>query len=282
MNEHADLRTRLRAVAGLFAVGFSATLITVCNDADGWIIGMVTLLGAAMLAVLLPHGRVGRIVGIAATVVAVPLLWLISTDELGLLLNLASVLGTYHVVRWHRETPRAAKGSDAVPAKTRQQTASPAEARLPAGVADERLLDRLAVHEMTRARRYEHPLTLLLVDIDGWPGLLADRGARGAYDQLSLLAVRIRRLLRDVDAIGLHGEHQLAILLPETPLDGALVVANRIEEAAREDVGLSVRVGAAVFPDDAVTVEGLLHEADAALDLARLEGLAVAQRIVLR
>ena len=69
------------------------------------------------------------------------------------------------------------------------------------------------------------------------------------------------------------------MLLPETPLDGAQVVAVRIQQAALEDVGLKTRIGAAVFPDDAVTVEALMQEAEAGLDLARLEGVSIVQRV---
>jgi len=96
---------------------------------------------------------------------------------------------------------------------------------------------------------------------------------------LGTLATKVRRLLRDVDAIGLHGDDRLAILLPETPLDGGLVVASRIQHMAIDDVGLKVRLGASLFPEDAVTVEGLFREAEAALDLARLEQLAVGERV---
>jgi diguanylate cyclase (GGDEF)-like protein len=156
---------------------------------------------------------------------------------------------------------------------------APAGPRLPPGVADEALLDRLAVHEMTRARRYERPLSLLLIGIEDWSSLVAERGRKTAFDQLSKLATRVRRVLRDVDAIGLGGDGRLVVLLPETPLDGAQVVAVRIQQAALEDVGLKTRIGAAVFPDDAVTVEALLQEADAALDLARLEGVGIVQRV---
>ena len=202
-------------------------------------------------------------------------LWAVGADPLTLSIAASGTAAAFGVGCWLRPSEPDATA----PVGGREQPVAPAEGRLPAGVADERLLDRLAVHEMTRARRYEHPLTVLLVDIDRWSVLSAERGKRGAQEQLSALAIRIRRLLRDVDAIGLHGDGQLAILLPETPLDGALVVAGRIEEEAREDVGLSVQVGAAVFPDDAISVEGLLHEAEAALELAQLEGVAVAQRV---
>jgi len=170
------------------------------------------------------------------------------------------------------------RGAINVLAEDRPRTPSPAGVRLPPGVADEALLERLTVHEMTRARRYERPLTLLLVGVEDWSAITAGRGRRGALDLLGTLATRLRRLLRDVDAIGMHGEGQLAILLPETPLDGALVVASRIEQVATNDVGLKVRLGASVFPDDAGTVAALMHEAEAALKLARLEQLTIAER----
>jgi diguanylate cyclase (GGDEF)-like protein len=217
---------------------------------------------------------------VGASTIALAALWAAGADPLPGVLAALGVAGSSGIARWSSAAAPAERAPDGEP--SRQYVVAPAEARLPAGVADERLLDRLAVHEMTRARRYEHPLTLLLVQVDVWPLLQAEHGQRGALDRLSRLAIRIRRLLRDVDAIGLHGDGQLAILLPETPLDGAMVVAGRIEETAREDVGVRVRVGAAVFPDDAVTVEGLLVEAEAALELARLEGAGVAQRVQLR
>ena len=77
----------------------------------------------------------------------------------------------------------------------------------------------------------------------------------------------------------MHGDGRLAVLLPETPLDGTLVVAGRIQQTALQDVGLKTRIGAAVFPDDAVTVEALLREAEAGLDLARIEGVSTVERV---
>lgn len=280
MSDNPSLRARIARASAIVSVGFLTALYTACLGGDLWLIGVALILGAAALAVVLPGGQVGRYSGVAAFLLSLPVIALITIDMPAFFLHLLIVFCTYQAVR-RGLRPGTAPSPASSPAERRQAAASPAEGRLPAGVADERLLDRLAVHEMTRARRYEHPLTLLLVDIDGWSALAADRGKRSASEQWSVLAVRIRRLLRDVDAIGLHGENQLAILLPETPLDGALVVAGRIEEAAREDIGVSVRVGAAVFPEDAVSVDGLLHEAEAALEMARLEGVAVSQRIQL-
>ena len=57
------------------------------------------------------------------------------------------------------------------------------------------------------------------------------------------------------------------------------MVAGRIEQAALQEVGMRTRIGAAVFPDDAGTVEALLREAEAGLDLARIEGVSTVERV---
>lgn len=279
MNAHTAHRANLKSTASTVWLIGGLAAVSILTDGPGRAAGMAGVILGVVAGQLLPSVRWTAAVSVATGALALAALWLTGVDPLISVLITAGVAASGWVGRWARATTTAAP--NVVASGARQATAAPAEGRLPAGVADERLLDRLAVHEMTRARRYEHPLTLLLVDIDSWAPLAADRARRSAHEQLSPLAVRIRRLLRDVDAIGLHGERQLAILLPETPLDGALVVAGRIEEAAREDVSVSVRIGAAVFPDDAVSVDGLLHEAEAALELARLEGVAVAQRVQL-
>ena len=277
MNMHAGHRANLKSSASTVWLIGAVALASMFTDGPGRGVGMAAVIVSVVAGQLLRDARWSVAVSVGASVVTLAALWLSGNDLLPSILVAFGVAASGAVGRWARISAPVASS---VPGG-RQATAVPAEARLPAGVADERLLDRLAIHEMTRARRYEHPLTLLLVDIDGWSMLATERGKRGAFDQVSVLAVRIRRLLRDVDAIGLHGDGQLAILLPETPLDGALVVAGRIEQAARDDVGVSVRVGAAVFPEDAVSVDGLLHEAEAALELARLEGVAVVQRVQL-
>lgn len=240
-------------------------------------VGIVaTVMAAALAGLLRTDWRESLAVSLGAAAIAA---WIAgaATGDLTAVLVPLGVVATGLLAARLRPTPAAAPVE--LPAGDRPAAPSPAGVRLPPGVADEALLDRLAIHEMTRARRYERPLTLLLIGVEGWSTLAAERGRRTSFELLSALATRSRRVLRDVDAIGLHGDGRLAVLLPETPLEGAQVVAMRIQQAALEDVGLKTRIGAAVFPDDAVTVETLMLEAEAGLDLARLEGVSVAARV---
>ena len=207
----ADLTTSLDAVAA--ATALAAAVVAGLLLADVRLsLGVSMMAPLALMIWLLFGGAAPLSIVLVAVCVA--------------LTGVAAILG------------RSSFGQASIGLADRAAVASAADTRLPPGVADEALLDRLTIHEMTRARRYERPLTLLLIGIEGWSKLCTDRGRRTASDLLGTLAVKVRRLLRDVDAIGLHGDGRLAVLLPETPLDGALIVAGRIERLAVDDTGL--------------------------------------------
>lgn len=282
MREGPAINGRLRVAALAAWIAVTASLLSAESGGAGRFLGVVMLLGV-VLGGLMTRGWAPAIgVGVIATTFVAGWAAIVPETHAPSLLGLLGVALTGLLAAWARPAQLEAEESRSAPypADTASEPA-PTGLRLPPGVADEGLLDRLAVHEMTRARRYERPMALLLVGVDGWSTLSAERGHKQAYELLSVLAVRIRRLLRDVDAIGVHGDGQLALLLPETPLDGASVVAGRIEQVAQDEVGVHVRVGIAVFPDDAGTVEALQKEAEAALDLARRERVAIVRRVQL-
>lgn len=277
MNERVSNPARLRATAAMIWFATAASVFVTTEGTTRYA-GLAALLGAAAAGQLLPNSRLVVAASLGLGTLAMVMLWAAGENFEAGALGALTVAASCLVARWSRATTPA---HGAVSGQDLLGQAAPADSRLPAGVADEDLLERLTVHEMTRARRYEHPLTLLLVEIGGWPAVSGQHDRPAAEDHVSALAIKVRRLLRDVDAVGLHAESQLAILLPETPLDGAIVVAERIEDTARQELNLAVHVGAAVFPDDAGTVEGLMHEAEAALAMARLEGTGVARRVLL-
>jgi GGDEF domain-containing protein len=272
----ADGRFAACLLAGWLVVGGAA--VATATDGPGRVVAVAVLAAATLAGLLLRDWRETLAVGlVGAGVVA----WTLAGagDPLTSVAVPLGVVVTGLLAACARPKSAAPAVEPAAGDPAGALAFASAGLRLPPGVADEALLDRLAIHEMTRARRYERPLALLLIGIEDWSTLVAERGRKTAYDRLSALAVRARRVLRDVDAIGLRGDGRLAVLLPETPLDGAQVVAVRIQQAALEDVGLKTRIGAAVFPDDAVTVEALVAEAEAGLDLARLEGVSLVQRV---
>jgi len=133
-----------------------------------------------------------------------------------------------------------------------------------------------ASHELGRARRSGAPLALVLFDIDGLRTLGAAHGAQNADRALEALAVLLREGSRTHDVIGRTGPGELAVLLPETELAGALTAATRsvaaFDAADVPGIGpVTVSAGVAVAPPG-ITLDGLLAAAGEHLVRAQAAG----------
>ena len=124
--------------------------------------------------------------------------------------------------------------------------------------------------ELERARRYEHSVSLIVVRPDDMDAIANRYGELGSADVLGEVAEAVGRTLRAMDRPRLDEPLGFVIVLPETTRDGARVVAERIRlDVGRrrldfgpgEIVNLSVTIGVATFPDDALTNEELVTAA---------------------
>ena len=98
----------------------------------------------------------------------------------------------------------------------------------------------LAELEWVRSTRHRHPLCVALVDVDHFKRV-NDRYGHGMGDEaLKLVAETVRGKLRRHDLLGRYGGDELALLFPETPLDGAKQVSDRIRRAV-SDIRLTHR-----------------------------------------
>lgn len=130
--------------------------------------------------------------------------------------------------------------------------------------------------EVQRARRYRHPLTLVMVDIDHFKAINDTFG----HDFGDMALIRITRHLasglRATDILFRHGGDELAILMPETSSRDAYTLMTRIVKSLRElrlkRHTLTVSVGIATFPTDAYNVKTLVHAADSNLYAAKDRG----------
>lgn len=146
------------------------------------------------------------------------------------------------------------------------------------GVFNRRYWQQQLNYEIQRAQRYQHPLSLLLFDLDKFKQLNDDYGHQGGDTVLVELSALIAGLLRDTDLLGRYGGEEFGVILPETDLVGALQVANRICYAAQQHqmqfngqpLRATVSIGVASFcgqsPDD------LIQQADNALYSAKRQG----------
>jgi len=137
--------------------------------------------------------------------------------------------------------------------------------------------------EFSRSQRYARPLTLLMIDVDHFKGY-NDRNGHPAGDIVLKEVSRIlNRNVRGTDVIARYGGEEFVVLLPETPLESALHVAEKIRNAveghhfpfAAHQGGqrLTVSVGVASYPDNHITSDqDLIECSDKALYAAKKNG----------
>jgi diguanylate cyclase (GGDEF)-like protein len=139
-----------------------------------------------------------------------------------------------------------------------------------------------AASEVRRALRYDHALTLLMIDADDFKAFNDTRGHLAGNVALRRLASVLRKAVREVDVAARYGGEEFAILLPSTPKLGALKLAEKLRhsvekaEIGRDAAGngkpLTVSVGVASLPGDAGTAKELIGRADSALYIAKSMG----------
>jgi diguanylate cyclase (GGDEF)-like protein len=126
------------------------------------------------------------------------------------------------------------------------------------------------------ARRDEKPLTLLVIDLDGFKQINDMWGHHAGDRVLQHVAARVRAVLRESDTLARLGGDEFAVLLPVTDLAGAELTARKILHALEEPIVVAGRplavsgsVGIAGFPLHAGSSEELHEKADVAMYLAK-------------
>jgi len=151
------------------------------------------------------------------------------------------------------------------------------------GLLNRKEMTRLLSDEVMRARRYKHPLSLLLVDVDDLDRINAEHGTPMGDEVLRSVAAVLRSNLRPVDRPARYGGAELAVLLPDTLATDGVQVAERLrslvaEAAARTKSAATTRpkvtisVGVAGIHESEKSPEELLQAADVALKEAKDRG----------
>ena len=150
-------------------------------------------------------------------------------------------------------------------------------------VANRRCFDRRLDEEWRRAVRMQHALALLLIDIDHFKNLNDCYGHRSGDQCLVEIAAALQSVLpRSGDLLARYGGEEFAVILPATSMDGAQVVAGRMQAAVRSlniqnetPIGnfATVSIGIAVYEFPQAGSPAILIEAsDRALYKAKQNG----------
>jgi diguanylate cyclase (GGDEF)-like protein len=132
--------------------------------------------------------------------------------------------------------------------------------------------------EIARAARYRRPLSVILLDLDHFKRLNDSHGHAAGDLVLRQVGLMLAENVRATDVAGRYGGEEFLILLPDTPLDGAVVLAEKLRqelmlvEVPGVDRSVSASFGVAVYPTDAPDGEMLVRMADRALYAAKSRG----------
>jgi diguanylate cyclase (GGDEF)-like protein len=142
------------------------------------------------------------------------------------------------------------------------------------GLYNYRYLDVVLERELKRCDRYGSNLGVLFLDIDLFKSVNDNFGHLIGSRVLREVGALVRKSVRDVDAVIRYGGDEYTIVLVETGMEGAAIVAERIRKTieshtfAKADglaIRLTVSLGYACAPDDASTKAELLEMADQAM-----------------
>jgi diguanylate cyclase (GGDEF)-like protein len=143
------------------------------------------------------------------------------------------------------------------------------------GLYNMRHFTSVVSQELERGRRFGRPLALLMVDVDHLRDVNTAHGHVAGDRALKSVATALLRATREYDVAARFGGDEFCILLPETELEGALVVAERVRalvEASKTAPRVTVSVGVAVQRGAGSTSEELLALADRAAYRAKFSG----------
>lgn len=134
--------------------------------------------------------------------------------------------------------------------------------------------------EVERSARYNGEFTLLLLDIDHFKRLNDTYGHQAGDEALKALAGILTKGIRLVDMAARYGGEEFIIILPQTSIEGALIIAERLRSRVAAntiktdagDISMTISIGLASFPVDEKTTDGLIKKADIALYSAKENG----------
>jgi diguanylate cyclase (GGDEF)-like protein len=149
------------------------------------------------------------------------------------------------------------------------------------GLYNRRQLFNLGQVEFSRACRYNHSISVIMLDIDLFKKVNDVYGHLIGDQVLQQIANRCRSILRTSDIIGRYGGEEFVILLPETKIQQAQNIANRIRLLVldkpiitdRGDISVSVSLGLSSMEGDCDSrLEWVIDQADQALLKAKASG----------
>ena len=181
-----------------------------------------------------------------------------------------------HLVNWLASQARTALENASVHRRLQLEAVTDGLTELP----NRRQFEESLATELTRVTRFGGPLAIIVADLDDFKQVNDRYGHLAGDDVIRAFADVLQDNVRAIDTAARHGGEEFAVLLPETSIEDAQRVAERIRAAMAERAietvpGAVVRVtasfGIAAYPEEP-TQEALFAAADGALYRAKAAG----------
>ena len=126
------------------------------------------------------------------------------------------------------------------------------------GLFNHRYFQELMEQELSRSQRYQRPLSLIMFDIDHFKKVNDTFGHPRGDLVLKAVSSVVKARTRDSDILARYGGEEFALVLPETDLNGAVVLAERCRKSVEQmevqtegqTIKATISVGVTTFPPD--------------------------------
>ena len=149
-------------------------------------------------------------------------------------------------------------------------------------LTNRRYLEERLMEELNRSRRYDYPMSFLMIDIDDFKGYNDKNGHQAGDVALQITAHCLKSGLRSEDVASRYGGEEFCILLPQTAMAEAGTIAERIRQRVStadfphgktQPLGrVTVSIGVSTFSSLVNTSENIIAAADRALYQAKSMG----------
>ena len=147
------------------------------------------------------------------------------------------------------------------------------------GLANHKTFYEVLEKELWRSRRYGGQISVIMVDVDNLKKINDAYGHRAGDKVIKDVSRKIKECIRQIDTAARYGGDEFAVILPNTPLSAAIVVAERMVDTVanspitwkREQIKLSISVGLGQYGPDA-SPEDITSRSDQALYTAKQAG----------
>jgi two-component system cell cycle response regulator len=126
--------------------------------------------------------------------------------------------------------------------------------------------------EVSRHLRYNRTLSLAMIDIDDFKKFNDAKGHEEGNEMLVRLAHVFKHNTRNCDLLARYGGEEFVIIFPETAIDEALVVSQRICSTVEVSLGISVTIGLVSLPANSSDTHELIKMADTAMYWGKMHG----------